>query len=227
MAGQVQDNGPPRLEDYLLSFENGMDSGTNPFLLQPNTMSLATNGTVRGDFFTNRPPFRNINLTFSDPGIQSAFQTGLFQGACYARPDNPNVQEVLCVSISGKLYVITPDNAGNGAVVDATGANAQSATAPICWLWQAENFVIWNDGVSGPVFYDVNGGTTVRSDYIGTPLQYSTKLAISYGGATAMQIPSIGQQSLNLNFADQSNMVVGDILTFPGYGSFRISNIDG
>jgi hypothetical protein len=222
---QVQDNGPPRLEDYLFSFENGMDSGTNPALLPPNTLAFATNGTVRGDFFTNRPPFRNINLTFASPTVQTAFQTGLFQGACYARPDNPNVQEVLCVSISGKLYVITPDNAGNSAVVDATGANAQNATAPICWLWQAENFVIWNDGVSGPVFYDVNAGTTTRSNWLASPTQYSTTLQIA--SATGFFIAPIGQQNLGLQFVDQTNMVVGDILTFKGYGSFRIANISG
>jgi hypothetical protein len=46
-------------------------------------------------------------------------------------------------------------------VADITGANPQSAIATQAWLIQAENYVIWNDGINLPVFY--NGTTTTRS----------------------------------------------------------------
>ena len=68
------------------------------------------------------------------------------------------------VAISGRLYQIIP-NGTTATVTDVTGGNPQSATALLHWMCQAENYVIWNDGVSLPVFF--NGTTTTRST--GTP----------------------------------------------------------
>jgi hypothetical protein len=62
------------------------------------------------------------------------------------------------------LFQFTP--VGTTATVrEVTGGNPQSATALQCWLWQAENYVFWNDGINLPVFFD--GMNTARSN--GTP----------------------------------------------------------
>lgn len=65
-------------------------------------------------------------------------------------------------SISGRLYQFIPNVVTRIAtVIDRTGTNSQSPIATQCWLWQAENYVFWNDGINLPVFFD--GTTTVRS----------------------------------------------------------------
>jgi hypothetical protein len=143
--------------DYLFSFEAGMDSGQAPSYLEANQLAYALNLTVRSAFAHPRPAFVKKALTFASDAVRTAFQTGLFQGGCYYKPDSGI--EVLVASISGRLYRI---DQSTGVVLDITGANAQSATATQCWLWQAENYVIWNDGTSLPVFYD--GTATVRSN---------------------------------------------------------------
>jgi len=155
-------NFPPNtVFDSLFSYEGGMNSGVNPLLLRKNEMSYASGLTVRGTFPNPRPPRMRYQLQFASQQIATAFTTGLFQGYCYYKPDVGT--ETLLVSISGRLYQIVPNPATLIATVaDVTGANPQSATVTQAWLWQAENFVFWNDGVNLPVFF--NGTTTKRSN---------------------------------------------------------------
>jgi hypothetical protein len=146
------------VQDYLFSFEDGMNSGESPLLLARNQLAWASNLTTRGTLIHPRPVRRNLTLQFSSQAVQTAVTKGLFQGYCYYKPDVGN--ETLIVSISGRLYQFTPIGTV-ATVADVTGANPQSATALQCWLWQAENYVIWNDGINLPVFF--NGTTTARS----------------------------------------------------------------
>lgn len=157
-APQSSQYAPNTVFDFLFSFENGMNSGESPLLLQKNELAWLSNGTTRGALIHPRPVRRSLTLTFVDLPTQNAFTKGLFQGYCYYKPDAGN--ETLVVSISGRLYQITPIGIA-ATVVDVTGGNPQSATALQCWLWQAENYVFWNDGINLPVFF--NGTTTARS----------------------------------------------------------------
>lgn len=153
---------PNTVIDYLFDFENGMNSGESPLLLQKNQLAWGSNLTTRGTLVHPRPPRRNLTLQFASPAVQTAVTKGLFQGYTYYKPDVGN--ETLVASISGRLYQFTP--IGNVATVaDVTGANPQSAVALQCWLIQAENYVFWNDGINRTVFF--NGVTTTRSN--GTP----------------------------------------------------------
>jgi hypothetical protein len=148
--------------DYLFDFVDGQNAGESPLLLPKNQLAWGSNLTTRGALVHPRPPRRILTLTFPSQAIQTAFTTGLFQAYCYYKPDLG--LETLMVAISGRLYQITPVGT-TATVADVTGANPQSPTALLNWLIQAENYVLWNDGINLPVFF--NGTTTTRSN--GTP----------------------------------------------------------
>jgi hypothetical protein len=162
-APQSSQFAPNTVIDALFSFENGMNGGVSPLLLPKNQLAYASNLTTRGTLIHPRPVRRQYAFDFSAvPTLLSLINSGLwlFQGRAYYKPDlGP---ETLMVSISGRLFQITPNPITLTApVVEVTGGNPQSATVLQAWLWQAENFVIWNDGINLPVFF--NGTTTTRS----------------------------------------------------------------
>jgi uncharacterized protein (DUF697 family) len=55
------------IPDGFTALPNGIDSLTAPQLLPRETAAFATNATFRGQFITNRPSFRKINLSFQPP----------------------------------------------------------------------------------------------------------------------------------------------------------------
>lgn len=109
---------------------------------------------------TDRPPYTNrLNIIWPDDATQEAFEEGLFQGAAFYQPDSGN--QSLFAAVAGRLYQFQV-NGNDITVIDRTipgDPNPDSATQ--AWIWQAENFLIWNDGLSLPVFFD--GATTRRS----------------------------------------------------------------
>jgi len=139
--------------DGFTLLDAGIHSGIAPTLLKKNQMGFATNLTVRGGYATDRPPYNKINLATPLPA-------SLWQGACNYQPDSGN--EGIVVSIAGRLFLVTPDNNGNATCVEITIAgNPNPPSQPQVWMTQAENYMIVNDGVSLPLFF--NGTTTVRS----------------------------------------------------------------
>lgn len=154
---------PNTIFDSLAGFDGGHNSGISPLLLPKNQLAWGSNLTTRGTLIHPRPPRRVLTLNFPSQAVQTAVTKGLWQGSCYYKPDAG--VETLMASISGRLYQFTPIGTV-ATVADVTGGNPQSATALQCWLWQAENYVFWNDGINLPVFF--NGTTTARSN--GTPV---------------------------------------------------------
>lgn len=147
------------IPDHLSEFSGGMNSGIAEVLLAPNQLAFLGNGTVRGMYIRPRPTRRKITFDFGgDEILPAAVKGGLWQGACYYAPDTG--PETLVAAIGGRLFQFTISGT-TATVIERTGANAQSATAPQEWLWQSEKWVIWNDGINLPVFF--NGLTTTRS----------------------------------------------------------------
>ena len=128
--------------DGFLTFENGMNSGVVPDLLQPNELSMLVNGTVRGGFATCRPPYRRIALSYGDNAVlQQRVERGRWQGGSYMQIINAGAasEGALVASIGGRVFRfnIGPEGAdvsevtpgGNTVVavpfaVPAIGANA-------------------------------------------------------------------------------------------------------
>src|SRR5208337_4330374 len=116
---------------------------------------------VRGDFFLQRPGFQTITLSYDLPATQNYFQTGLFQGRGYYKPDAG--AESIMASVGGHLFKITPDTNSGAVVTDISIPNHPNPAGQTqAWLFQAENYLVCNDGVSAPLIY--NGNTTFRSN---------------------------------------------------------------
>jgi hypothetical protein len=130
-----------------------MNSGVAPQILPRNQAAFATNCTFRGNFVTDRPPVRQVTLDFGgNASTQQNFEDKLFQGATYFNPDTGT--QALVAAIGGRLFDCSIE--GNVAtVVDATvPGDPNPSTETQAWLWQAESWIIWNDGQSVPVFYN-------------------------------------------------------------------------
>jgi hypothetical protein len=176
--------------DALGDFSLGINSGLDPFILPKNQLSFAVNATDSGNFLTNRPPFIRRSLEFAE-GIQESFEKALFQGASYYRPDDG--PEQLVAQIGGKLFTITPTiSGGDFPVADVSIAgDANPADLPQAWLFQAERWLIVNNGLSNPIFYDgVSSRRSIgdTSTLISTTDLASQPLTPTLGGTMAIDL---------------------------------------
>jgi len=133
-------------------------SGMLPLLIEKTQASYLQNVTVRDGYASPRPPFSKTHLTivYPSPEVQTAIEEGLFQGAMPTpyRSDSGETSQI--AAISGKLYkFLTVGNVITVSDISIPG-DPNPATATQAWLWQSENFVIVNDGISLPIFYDGN-----------------------------------------------------------------------
>lgn len=135
------------LYDAFLSMEAGVNTNVAPFSLPKNQLGGAINASMRGQFVVPRSPYQQIALA---AGLPQA----LFQGACYYSPDSG--PESLVVQIGGRLFQITPSaTAATATVTEITiPGDPNPPQTSIAWLWQAEKWVIVQDGTSIPIFFD-------------------------------------------------------------------------
>lgn len=155
--------GETYIYDAIATLESGMNAGVAPLLLPKNQVSFGTNCTFRGGFVTNRPPVRKIPFNFGgDAVLQAEVETGFFQGACFYQSDFGT--QYLVAQIGGLLFLFTPDgNFTSFTPLDVSIAGDPNPSTPLqAWLFQAERWVIVNDGQSLPVFFD---GTASRRSF--------------------------------------------------------------
>lgn len=147
--------------DAVSTFEAGVNSGVEPLLLPKNQCSFATNVTFRGGFITNRPPVRKMTLDFGgDAVLQANFSNFIFQGACFYNSDYAT--QSLVAAIGGKQFELrfNPADPTTWAVTDISISGDPNPPEVLQnWLFQAERWVIINDGQSLPIFWD---GTSSR-----------------------------------------------------------------
>jgi len=204
--------------DATSTFQSGMNSGIAPELLQKSQLAWALNGTVRGTYITHRPPFHDRGITFLTPGQQSAFEQGLWQGACWAQPSNS--PEGLVCQIAGKLYFI--QIVGNVATcTDVTiPADPNPPTNPQAWLFQAEQWVILNDGASTPIFLDLSTMTARRS-----LVQNRVAFNATFVPPNNFVIPPVdGVTTVNITFSAVTGLTNGQIINVWGVGQFQVTN---
>ncbi len=211
----------PRLSEVqrditVSSFEQGVNAGISPLLIPRNQLHGAVNTTVRGTFVHPRPPFKRITLAAdAEKMIADAFTLGTYQGGGYFKPDNTSGSLVSAIAGHAFQFVPTADAA---TVFDRTPSPPNPADQTQAWLWQAEKWLIWNDGQSNPVFIDAIN--TTRSNW-GVPVPFSTT------NVDPFFLPALGQTDVGINFTDTSNLVVGDIITVKDFGNFQVINIVG
>jgi len=173
---------PKAFYDYLATLEAGMNSGLDPLLLERNQAAFLANMTVRDGFASTRPPVtRRLTITYPSTDIQTAVEQGLWQGCGYYNPDSG--PQSLFASISGRIFQFLIVDNGVTVTERTIVGDANPATATQAWIWQSENYLIFQDGVSLPLFWD---GTTMRRSY------GPSVLLATVTGATPGTPPAIG-----------------------------------
>lgn len=185
--------------EYLRSFEAGVNQGVDPSLLQKNQLANGVNLTVRGTMARPRPQFRKTTLSFATDAVRDGAETGYFQGGCFYQPTVGSSH--LMAAISGRLFRFTPDSGSGASVTEHTIAgDANPATQSQAWLWQCENFLIWTDGTSLPVFF---GGNLARRS-----AGPSVNLGTTSAGFTVPAVNSNVTLTLSANYEGPLNAVV-------------------
>lgn len=175
------------VKDGFLTYEGGMNSGSVPELLKPNELALLVNGTVRGGFVTNRPAFNQKTLTFPNSSVQTAVETGRWQGASYFQTQEAN--GCIVASIGGRIFRFniagsSPNVAASEIITSDSSVNNANGTQS--WLWQSRDWMIINDGQSLPIFY--NGSVARRS--AGAPNELPSGRMGAFGnGRNWMSLP--------------------------------------
>lgn len=164
-----------------------MNAGIAASLLPKNQLAFGTNTTVRGALVGPRAYYRKMLLDFVGGGdIQPASTQALFQGAGYYKPDAG--LECLMASVAGRMFQFQVEGK-NAHVSEVTNSSfQQSPSATQAWLWQSERWMIFNDGISLPLFFD---GSTIRRS-----LGNSTSIVGTVGPA-AYSSPAGGPGSTN------------------------------
>ncbi len=152
---------PKLLYETVSTFEGGVNSGLSSLLISKNQLAFASDVTVRNGFASDRPPYiKCTDIVYPSTEVQTAIEQGLFQGAAFYNPDSGN--QSLFAAISGRLFQFQVSQNTFTVTERTVPGDPNPATTTQAWIWQAENYLIWNDGVSLPVFFD---GTTSRRSY--------------------------------------------------------------
>lgn len=206
-----------KLTDALGPFVGGVNAGVSPLILDHRSqLASGLNTTVRGTFVKQRPCFRKIALTFADPSIQAPATKAYFQGAAYFAPDNAS--ERLVAAIGGRLFQFVVGDTTAAVTEHTIPGDPNPATQIQAWLWQAEKWIIWNDGLSNPVFFD--GTTSSRSNW-NTPISFASITNTSF------VVPAIGSATSAFDFITSPDLDEGDIVTVQGVGQFLVQNNTG
>lgn len=201
------------LIDSFSTVEAGVNEGVSPDILPKNQLAKALNYTVRGTYANPRPYFRKMELNFGgDEVLQASVIKPLWQKGAYYKPDTG--LECLVAAIAGRLFNFEV-NGNTMTVSDVTGPSPQVATQTQAWLWQSEEWIVFNDGVSNPLFY-AKGAVAFRSNF-GVAAQFTDTIG------TAFVVPAINS-TVSITFTAGLNMNVGDILTIKSVGTFLIQS---
>lgn len=148
-----------RIVDGQTSWEGGIDSGRLPTMSNPTTvtglkrnqLAWLTNGTVRGGGILCRTGWLKRMTT----GIDDA----LYQGGYVYEPDFG--YPYIIVSIGGRIYIIHTDTDYSLEEITIPG-DPNRADLDQCWMQQAEQFLVIQNGVELPLIWD--GVILRRSD---------------------------------------------------------------
>lgn len=219
--------------DATSTFQQGMNSGIAAELLPKTQLAYCANGTVRGTYVTHRPPFHDRPITFLATGtstaaqVQTAFERGIWQGGCWAQPTS--AAEGLVCQISGRLYYL--EIVGNTITcTDVTiPGDPNPATNPQAWLFQAERWVIVNDGASIPIFLDLDTiPKTARRSLVQNRTTNNATIITDSGGNPSFVIPPVdGTTTLTIICSAATGLTNGQIVNVWGVGQFQVTNAAG
>ena len=209
---------PQELQDTLGPMDEGMNSGIAPMLLSKRQLALVVNGTMRGTYAKPRPPYQIRNLSTAGKAlVAEALAQGPFQGAAFYNPDSGD--ETLIAAIAGRLLQFHVLDTPVGVDEITVPGDPNPAWPLQAWLWQSEKWLIWNDGMSLPVFFD--GANSVRSNW-NSPVNFTILTA-----TTVFVVPAINTLVSGVEVSSDADVEVGDILTVQDIGTFLVQTVPG
>ncbi len=186
-----------RISTGQLAFDGGVNSDrvptiaspNNPNGLQPNMLAWACNASMRGGGIYPRRGIKYIG-TIREAGL---FQEGHMYAPLTGLP-------YIMAQISGHTYQVRVDLSGMPVVDVSIAGDLNSATIPLNWMAQGERFLIIQDGVRLPLFWD------------GVSLRRSTGPAQVFGTTAAgFTVPAVGDivdVTLTAPFTGQVGQIV-------------------
>lgn len=161
------------LQDQIVSFQGGADSGHQPRLLQPDRCARSVNCCYRGGFLSNRPGFKKWILRYpNNAAWQDQFELGNFQGACFY-PDLSYGNPSIMVSSAGSVWQLNLQSAYANVSPISTGW--LSSIVDRHYFCVADKYLVVQDGQISPVTWDgavVTNATTPFSVPVGTLMAY-------------------------------------------------------
>lgn len=193
---------PKSLLDGVSVIRKGMNSGVAPRLVSQDAVSFACNVTFRGGLPRTRPVWKKVPLTYTDATTQTRATQGLFQGAGFHESYGGN-QNCLISTIGGRVFRYLPGST-NGVDEVSIATDLNNPLRDQTWMWQAEDFLIINDGQAYPLFWD--GASLRRSKG-----QAGNELPAGCMGAYV-------QGRIYQATPDRRSFIAGDLVYSHGYG---------
>jgi hypothetical protein len=187
------------LQDQIVSFQGGTDTGHQPRLLQPDRCVRSINCSYRGGFLSNRPGFKKWILRYANPADQNLFEQGKFQGACYF-PDLVFYKPSIVVVSGSNLYQLQLES--GYANVIALSYGYLNPYVQRCYFCVADKYLVVQDGQNPPLTWD---GSTVAAS---TTVPVGTIMAYGQGRLFV----KVGSRAVRAG--DQLGSVTGAPLTF-------------
>lgn len=135
----------------------GMNSSVNAVSLQPTAAARLTNCQIKNQLVTTRPGVRSHKLGHD----ADEFRKLNIQGAMHYNPVFGQSQQVfgrntdsIIISAGGRKFHLTFGSGGLISISDETAALPGIKDAHLVWMFQAENYAIVQDGVSGIWIWD-------------------------------------------------------------------------
>jgi hypothetical protein len=199
---------PDSIENTIM----GVHMGIPTTLLSRQHVAASVNVTHRGGKPRTRPAIVKRALDFADDSSDVNSTQALFQGAAFYEGFG-NQRNALIASIGGRLFRYDVGVSSVRVQDISVVGDLNSSVAPQVWMFQGEEFLIVNDGLSNPIYFDgsssrrsagMNGGElppgTIgtyangrivmalpdRRSFIAGDLVYSAGAFGSYGGRDAI-----------------------------------------
>lgn len=198
----------PNIQEVVFSFVvDGVNDSVHPALLPPTSVARMTNCRIKDQLPTTRYGVRAHKL-----GQDSTeFRKLNIQGAAFYNPTlgssqqsfGPDLASIVS-SAGGKKYHISFGPTGVVSVSDETNGVEGVPTVHLAWLYQAENYLISQDGASNTWIWDGTSPATASPGYNEVSPERSRLPNAATAGAYA--------HGRIVTVVDGKKIIVGDII---------------
>lgn len=188
---------PGAILDTIENTIGGQHAGIPPTLLSKQQVAFSVNITHRGGKARTRPALVKRTLSFADDESDTNATAALFQRASYYQGYGNNPSALVAL-IGGRLFRYVPQTS-SVLVSDVSPPGAiNNPTLPLAWLYQGEEFLIVQNLLDLPIFFD--GASTRRS-----------------AGPAGKELPNGGPGTYNngrivMTLPDQQSYIAGDLV---------------